>query len=107
MKKKFYEYLDKLKKVLITFAWKKIAIISLSIFIAIAIDYVVRSVEENWLRKTSFSFSLPFPDDIEEKYGLQGVSQNLEVEKVCLAGDFNSWSPSDVKYEMKQSGENR
>lgn len=60
-------------------------------------DYLVE-LEKRYAQPVLFTFTLPMPQAILEKYGLE--KRKIEVDRVIIAGRFSNWNPDDDNFRM-------
>ncbi len=58
---------------------------------------LLNHLQKKWDKEISFTFSLPFPDDIIKRYSL---TNSLQIEKVIIAGPFSDWNGNNEQYRM-------
>lgn len=62
--------------------------------------FLFQWLDQKWKAPVSFSFSLPFPPDIVTRYNL---TNQLEIEKIIIAGPFSDWNGFNDAFRMQQS----
>lgn len=82
---------------------KRLIILGGIILVYLLAHQVCNHLERKYNQPRTVIFSLPFPDDIVEKYQ---INTNETVEKVILAGFFSDWDANDKMYQMEKISSN-